>query len=163
MKRIRAIGQAIPVLLLTAKSEIDDRVAGLDAGADDYLTKPFAAAELLARVRAISRRKADCTDPVLAYHGLTLDRATYLLTYEGKSVRLGNKEYQMMEMFLLSPMQLFSTEQFMDKIWGYKSDADLNVVWVYISYLRKKMRQIGCLYEIRSKRNIGYSLGGCHD
>ncbi len=163
LKRTRAAGNAIPVLFLTAKTEIDDRVAGLDAGADDYLTKPFAAAELLARVRAITRRKADCSEPVLSYHGLTLDRATYLLSYQGKSVKLGNKEYQMMEMFLLSPAQLFSTEQFMDKIWGYESDADLNVVWVYISYLRKKLRQIGCPYEIRSNRNIGYSFGGYND
>ena len=163
LKRARSAGLTIPVLLLTAKSEIDDRVTGLDAGADDYLTKPFAAAELLARVRAIIRRRADYSDPVLDYHGLMLERATYLLTYQGESVKLGNKEFQMMEMFLLSPTQLFSTEQFMDKIWGYESDADLNVVWVYISYLRKKLRQIGCPYEIRSNRNIGYSLGGYHD
>ena len=163
LKRARAAGITLPVLFLTAKAEIDDRVAGLDAGADDYLTKPFASAELLARIRALTRRKTDCSDPVLTYEGLQLDRATYRLSYNGAEVKLGNKEFQMMETFLLSPGQIFSTEQFMDKIWGYESDADLNVVWVYISYLRKKLRSIGCPLEIRSDRNIGYSIGGTHD
>lgn len=163
LKRARASGITVPVLFLTAKAEIDDRVAGLDAGADDYLTKPFASAELLARIRAIARRKTECSDPVLTYDGLELDRATYLLSYKGAEVKLGNKEFQLMETFMLSPGHIFSTEQFMDKIWGYESDADLNVVWVYISYLRKKLRQIGCPHEIRSNRNIGYSLGGSHD
>lgn len=163
LKRARAAGITVPVLFLTAKEEIDDRVAGLDAGADDYLTKPFASAELLARIRALTRRKTDCSDPVLTYEGLQLDRATYRLSYNGAEVKLGNKEFQMMETFLLSPGQIFSTEQFMDKIWGYESDADLNVVWVYISYLRKKLRSIGCPLKIRSDRNIGYSIGGTHD
>lgn len=163
LKRVRAAGNTIPVLFLTAKTEIGDRVTGLDAGADDYLTKPFASAEMLARIRAITRRKSDCSDPVLEYHGLSLDRATYLLSYGDATVKLGNKEYQMMETFLLHPGQMYSTEQFMDKIWGYESNADLNVVWVYISYLRKKLRQIGCPYEIRSNRNIGYSFGGYDD
>ena len=163
LKRARAAGVTVPVLFLTAKAEIDDRVAGLDAGADDYLAKPFAPAELLARIRALSRRKAECSEPVLSYKGLQLDRATYTLSYNGAEVKLANKEFQMMEIFMLSPRQIFSTEQFMDKIWGFESESDLNVVWVYISYLRKKLRLIGCPIEIRSERNIGYSIGGTHD
>lgn len=106
------------------------------------------------------RRKNESSDTILTYRGLSLNRATYTLSYESTSVRLGNKEYQMMEMLMLTPGHIFSTEQMMEKIWGYDSEAELNVVWVYLSYLRRKLRQIGCPYQIQSNRGIGYSLGG---
>ncbi len=158
LKKIRAEGNDVPVLLLTAKSEIDDRVEGLDAGADDYLTKPFAMKELLARVRSVTRRKGEVTDNELTYGDLKLDRFSYTLSCGENSVRLQNKEFQMMEMLMQSPGQLFSAEQFMDKIWGYDTDTELNVVWVYISYLRKKLTNIGSTVKIAATRGVGYSL-----
>ena len=130
LKEIRKKGNDIPVILLTAKSELDDKVEGLDAGADDYLTKPFAMKELLARVRAITRRQGEVTDNILEFAGLKLDRATFEISTETDSLRLANKEFQMMEMLLTNPGQIISTEQFMDKIWGYDSETELNVVWV---------------------------------
>lgn len=158
LKKVRAEGNDIPALLLTAKSEIDDRVEGLDAGADDYLTKPFAMKELLARVRSVTRRKGEVTDNELTYGDLKLDRFSYTLSCGENSVRLQNKEFQMMEMLMQNPGQLFSAEQFMDKIWGYDTDTELNVVWVYISYLRKKLTNIGSSVKIAATRGVGYSL-----
>ena len=159
LRRIRAQGNAIPVLILTAKSEIDDRVTGLDAGADDYLTKPFSSRELLARIRAITRRQGESVaDTLLSFGNVTLDRSVYDLTGPSGRVRLGNKEYQMMEMLMMNPGQLISTDRFMDRIWGYDSDAEINVVWVYLSNLRKKLLSVGASVQIRAARGLGYSL-----
>ena len=131
---------------------------GLDAGADDYLTKPFAMKELLARVRSITRRKGEVTDNELSFGDLTLDRFSYTLSCGTESVRLQNKEFQLMEMLLKNPGQIFSADQFMDKIWGYDSDTEMSVVWVYISYLRKKLSKIGSTVKITATRGVGYSL-----
>jgi DNA-binding response OmpR family regulator len=158
VKELRKRGSNLPVLLLTAKSEIDDRVAGLDAGADDYLTKPFATKELLARIRAITRRGQDTTDSTLTFQNITLNRSTYTLSSPTGEFRLGNKEYQMLEMLMVRPGQVIPTERFMEKIWGYDSEAELNVVWVYLSYLRKKLTALDANVQIKAARNLGYSL-----
>lgn len=158
LKTIRSHGNSIPVILLTAKSEIDDRVDGLDSGADDYLTKPFSMKELLARIRAMTRRQSDTTDAILSFADLSLNRATYQIQCNDQSLRLANKEYQMLEMLMTNPGQIISVEQFMDKIWGFDSEAELNVVWVYISYLRKKLSSLGSRVRIKATRGIGYSL-----
>lgn len=158
LKRMRQAGDNTPVILLTAKSEIDDRVVGLDAGADDYLTKPFATSELLARIRAMTRRKSQTVTTYLKVGNLSLSPSNYELSAEKGSVRLANKEYQMMEMLMSNPNNLISTERFMEKIWGYDSEAEINVVWVYISYLRKKLADIGANMCIKATRGIGYSL-----
>lgn len=157
LKKIRSAGNKIPVLLLTAKSEIEDRVLGLDSGANDYLPKPFDTRELLARIRAITRSKAE-TDTKLSYGNITLDRATFELSSTTGSFRLANKEYQMMEMFMANPRHIISTERFMEKIWGYDSEAEINIVWVYISYLRKKLTALKANIQIKASRNAGYSL-----
>ena len=158
VKELRKRGSNLPVLLLTAKSEIDDRVAGLDAGADDYLTKPFATKELLARIRAITRRGQDTPDSTLTFQNITLNRSTYTLSSPTGEFRLGNKEYQMLEMLMVRPGQVIPTERFMEKIWGYDSEAELNVVWVYLSYLRKKLTALDANVQIKAARNLGYSL-----
>ncbi len=158
LKRARAEGLSLPILMLTAKSEIDDRVEGLDNGADDYLTKPFSMKELLARIRAMTRRNSDSTQSVLRFEDISLDRATYILSGSKGEFRLANKEYQMMEMFLSHPGQVFSVDQFMDKIWGYESEAETNVVWVYISYLRKKLQALDAHVQIKATRGVGYSI-----
>ena len=158
LKNVRASGNHIPIIMLTAKSEIDDRVTGLDSGADDYLTKPFSMKELLARIRAMTRRQEKTTDTVLSFGDITLDRATYQLSCDGQTIRLASREYQMLEMLMVSPGQVISVDQFMDKIWGYDSDAELNVVWVYISYLRKKLNVLGSKVSIKATRGLGYSL-----
>ena len=157
LRRLRASGNGIPVLILTAKSEIDDKVRGLDSGANYYLTKPFDSKELLAAVRAITRGERSSSSR-LTFGGVTLDRATYELSSSTGCFRLANKEYQMMEMLMSNPRQLISAERFMEKIWGYDADAEINVVWVYVSYLRKKLNTLGAKVEIRSSRNAGYSL-----
>ena len=158
LKTIRSRGNKLPVLILTAKAEIDDRVLGLDSGADDYLTKPFAAKELLARLRAITRRQSEEAAPALTFGNITLDQTKYELSSPAGSVRLGNKEYQMMEMLMRNPGQLISTEHFMEKIWGYDSEAEINVVWVFLSYLRKKLTGLEADVKIKATRNQGYSL-----
>lgn len=158
LEKIRGEGIATPVLLLTAKSEIEDRIRGLDLGADDYLPKPFAMGELLARIRAMTRRQTQFSPGVLTYGNISLNRASYELYSDKGSFRLGNKEYQMMEMLMGSPNRLISTEQFMERIWGYDSEAEINVVWVYISYLRKKLTQLGANIEIKATRGVGYML-----
>ncbi|HHU08347.1 MAG TPA: response regulator transcription factor [Clostridiaceae bacterium] len=158
VKRLRAAGNNIPILLLTARSEIEDRVIGLDSGADDYLTKPFSSRELLARIRALSRRQADVSNPILSCGNIFLNRSTYELKSAKKSLKLANKEFQIMEMLLLNPGQLISLEQFMEKIWGYDTEVETNVVWVNISNLRKKLRAISADVSIKATRNVGYAL-----
>ena len=158
LKKIRESGNTIPILMLTAKAEIDDKVLGLDSGANDYLTKPFDTKELLARIRAMTRNQAVHTNSLLRVGNITLDRASYELSSPTGSYKLANKEYQMLEMMMSNPKQLISTEHFMEKIWGFDSEAEINVVWVYISYLRRKLDALGADIQIKATRNAGYSL-----
>lgn len=158
LKTIRNESNNVPVLFLTAKSEIDDRVEGLDAGADDYLTKPFAMKELLARVRALTRRQGDIADSVLRSGNLSLNKSTFELGVANSNVRLGNKDFQMMEMLMSNEGVVISADKFMEKIWGFDSDADISVVWVYISNLRKKLAGLDSDMEIKAIRNQGYVL-----
>jgi DNA-binding response OmpR family regulator len=144
--------------MLTARSEIDDRVNGLDSGADDYMTKPFSMKELLARIRAMTRRQGETTDSILRFGDICLNRSTFQLSTGKGEIRLANKEYQMLEMLLTNPGQVISVDQFMDRIWGYDSEAELNVVWVYISYLRKKLTSLDAHVQIRATRGLGYSI-----
>lgn len=157
LQKLRAKGNLVPVLMLTAKSEVDDKVLGLDSGANDYLTKPFDTKELLARIRAMTR-SYHTVDSKLNFGNITLDRATFELSSPAGSFRLANKEFQMMEILMSNPQHLFSTERLMEKIWGYDSDTEINVVWVYISYLRKKLSVLHANIQIRATRNAGYSL-----
>ena len=146
------------MLLLTAKSEVEDKVRGLDTGANDYLTKPFATAELLARLRAMTRNQAAQTGSRLSFGNVTLGKATFELSSPHGSFRLANKEYQMIELLMRNPGQVIPTERFLEKIWGYDSDVEVNVVWVYISYLRKKLAALHADIQIKATRNTGYSL-----
>ncbi|MGN0686248.1 MAG: response regulator transcription factor [Gemmiger sp.] len=157
LRTIRKKGNLIPVLL-TAKSEVEDKVLGLDAGANDYLTKPFHSRELLARIRAMTRTRTAQADSRLKMGNVTLDRATYELSTPTGSYRLANKEFQMMEMLMSNPKNPISSERFMEKIWGYDSEAEINVVWVYISYLRKKLSVLHANIQIKAQRNAGYTL-----
>ena len=158
LRRMRQRGDSTPVLLLTAKAEIDDRVAGLDSGANDYLTKPFDMKELLARIRAMTRVLSVQPDKTISFGKVTLDCASYDLSGPGGSTKLAGKEFQMMEMLMRNPRILVSTETFMDHIWGYDSEAELNIVWVYISTLRKKLKGIEADIEIKAQRGVGYYL-----
>ena len=157
LKKIREQGNSIPVILLTAKSEIDDKVYGLDSGANDYITKPFDTKELLARIRVLTRGRR-LTDSKLQYGNITLDRASFTLSSPQGSFRLANKEFQMMDLLISNPGCLISSERFMEKIWGYETNTEINVVWVYISYLRKKLNALHADVQIRSLRNAGYTL-----
>ena len=158
LSEIRRRGIGTPVLLLTAKSEIADRVEGLNAGADDYLPKPFAMPELLARVGALVRRRGEFLPDDLKAGNVTLSRTTFELSTQSGSIRLSKKEYLMMEMLMKSREQPVSTESFMTRIWGYDSEAEVNVVWVYISYLRKKLAALGANIQISALRGRGYLL-----
>ena len=158
LKKIRAKGIFTPVIMLTAKSQLDDKVEGLDAGADDYLTKPFAMKELIARVRSITRRSGEVADNVMTFSDIELSRSTFTLKSSGGEERLANKEFQMMEMLLEHPGQVISADQFMDRIWGYDTETESNVVWVYISNLRKKLKKIGSSVNIKAARGLGYSI-----
>ncbi len=157
LRTLRARGDRIPVLMLTAKSEIDDKVLGLDSGANYYLTKPFDTKELLAAIRAITRTQTE-VDSKLAVGNITLDRSTYELASSTGSFRLANREFQMMEILMSNPHRIISAERFMEKIWGFDSEAEIHVVWVYISYLRKKLAALHADISIKASRNAGYSL-----
>ncbi len=158
LKKLRQRGNPIPVLILTAKSEIDDKVEGLDNGANDYLTKPFSTRELLSRLRAITRSHTSLGSSILRIGNLTLDQTSFELSSPSGSYRLANKEYQMMELLLMNPGQTISTERFLEKIWGYDTETELNVVWVYISYLRKKLSALNANVRIQAARNVGYRV-----
>lgn len=158
LKKVRERGSLIPILLLTAKSEVDDKVEGLDAGANDYLVKPFHSKELLARIRAITRTQTAQPDSKLKIGNVTLDRATFELSTSAGSFQLANKEFQMLEFLMSNPHQLIPSERFLERIWGYDSEAEMNVVWVYISYLRKKLSALHANVQIKATRNVGYSL-----
>lgn len=158
LKEIRKKGCTVPVIMLTAKSEIDDKVMGLDAGANDYLTKPFSSRELLARLRALTRTPQVAADNTIRVGNLTLDRGSFELYTPSGKYRLAGKEFQMIELLMATPGMLISTEKFMDKIWGIDSEADISVVWTYISFLRKKLTALEADVQIKATRNAGYSL-----
>lgn len=158
LEQLREKGIQTPILMLTAKTEIEDRILGLDLGADDYLGKPFAMGELLARVRAMSRRKPEFMPNLIEVGNISLNKENYELSNNKSSLRLGNKEFQMLEMMMNNPKRLISTEQFMERIWGYDAEAEINVVWVYISYLRKKLASLDANVKIKAVRGVGYTL-----
>lgn len=158
LRQLRADNIRTPVLLLTAKSDVSDRILGLNLGADDYLPKPFNMEELLARVRAMLRRREEYTPDVLTFGNIALDRNNYILTGEDTSFHLSKLEYQLMELLMLNHSIYFSSEKILERIWGYDTDAEVGTVWVYISYLRKKLTAMNANIDIVSKRNIGYSL-----
>ncbi len=158
LRRFRALGKQTPVLLLTAKSEIDDKVEGLDSGANDYLTKPFDTKELLARIRAMTRIQTAAVDASLSFGNVSLNQKTFVLSNAQAQFTLANKEYQVMELLMSNPGHVIATQRIFEKIWGYDSDTEINVVWVYISYLRKKLNQMQADILIKAHRNVGYSL-----
>ena len=158
LKKIRAKGINTPVLLLTAKAEIEDRIVGLDSGADDYLPKPFAMGELLARVRAMLRRREEFTPDILSYGNIKLNTANYELSTETAAFTLPKIEYQLMELLMINKGIYLSTDDILTKVWGYDAETEIGIVWVYISYLRKKLASMNSNVEIKAKRNIGYML-----
>ncbi len=159
LRRLRADGCAVPIMMLTAKAQKDDRITGFDAGADDYLPKPFEPDELLSRVRAMLRRRSDYKPSVLTFGDLSLNPESDVLSCgTGKSVRLSGREFQVMELFLRSPNMILSADKIMERVWGWDSDAEINVVWVHISNLRKKLAALGSAVTIRANRGLGYSL-----
>ena len=158
LKQLRREGVLSPVLFLTARSEVSQRVEGLDAGADDYLPKPFSTSELLARVRAMLRRKCSYLPDLLSYGGVVLNRSTYEIEYNGEVQALRGKEFQIAEMFMQQPHRIITTEQFITHIWGWDTNVDTSVVWVHISNLRKKLDALKAPLRIRFIRNAGYLL-----
>ena len=156
VRELRKRGNNVPVMMLTARSETDDKVMGLDSGADEYLTKPFIIKEFIARVKALVRRKGEYSEG-LTLGNMTLSEATHELSANG-SVRLTNKEYRLMEYLIRNKEALLSTENIMNNVWDYDSEAEINVVWVCISSLRKKMDAIGTDHVIKAMRGTGYQL-----
>ncbi len=163
VKKLREAKKNTPVLILTAKSEVEDRVEGLDSGADDYLTKPFATKELLARVRSMTRRQATFTSNELEFGNVKLNKLTFELSTKKDSFRLSNKEFQIMEMLMRNPWNVVPTENFLERIWGYDSESEINVVWVNISYLRRKLKSLDANIQIKATRNVGYTLEEVND
>lgn len=158
LERLRSEGVKTPIMMLTAKGQKDDRITGFNAGADDYLPKPFEPDELICRVRAMLRRGGTYQPTVLAFGDVTLDPGSGVLTCCGQSVRLSGREFQVMELFLRSPQVVLSADRIMERVWGWDSEAEINVVWVHISNLRKKLRSIGSHVTIRASRGLGYLL-----
>ena len=158
LERLRAEGCRTPIMMLTAKGQKDDRITGFNAGADDYLPKPFDPDELLSRVRAMLRRSEAYQPSVLSCGDVTLDPSTGLLSCGGQSLRLSGREFQVMELFLHNPRQVFSAERIMERVWGWDNEAEINVVWVNISNLRKKLKAIGSRLSLRANRGLGYAL-----
>ena len=160
LQKLRAEGLKTPIMMLTAKGEKDDRITGFDAGADDYLPKPFAADELISRVRALLRRSGGYTSTVLSYGDIKLDTAAGMLSCGSEELRLSGREFQVMELFMRQPKVLISADKLIERIWGWESDAEVNVVWVHISNLRKKLSSIGSDVTIKAVRGMGYMLEG---
>ena len=158
VRKARAAGSQVPVIMLTAMGEVEDRINGLDAGADDYLAKPFDGGELLARIRALLRRHESYSPDIVTYGDLTLNRSTFALSCHEKSVSLSNKAFQMMEMLMLSPGRIISVDEFMQHIWGWDSESEINVVWVNISTLRKQLSAMSSETAIKVVRGAGYRL-----
>lgn len=158
LRQLRASGVTTPALFLTARGEVSQRVEGLDAGADDYLPKPFATSELLARVRAMLRRKDNYMPDLLEFHGVRLNRSTYQIVYGGAAKALSGKEFQIMEMLMQNPGSILSTDRLLMHIWGWDSNVDTSVVWVHVSNLRKKLCAVHAPVEIRFLRGAGYLL-----
>ena len=158
LERLRKQGNSTPCLILTARDAVPDRIAGLNAGADDYLPKPFDTGELMARIRAMLRRNAVFTPDTVRFSDLVLDRSGMELQCRGRSVRLSSKSFQLMELLMVQPHTVHSISSIMDQVWGWDSDAEINVVWVNISSLRRKIEELGAHVEIRVSRGIGYSL-----
>jgi DNA-binding response OmpR family regulator len=164
LRRLRADGNKTPIMMLTAKAQKDDRITGFDAGADDYLPKPFEADELLSRVRAILRRREEYKPSVLTFGDISLNPdSDMLLCNTGKSVRLSGREFQVMELFMRSPKTVLSADRIMERVWGWDSDAEINVVWVHISNLRKKLKAVGSASTIKVNRGLGYILEAEND
>jgi len=163
LKKLRENGNNTPVMLLTAKGETDDRITGFDSGADDYLPKPFNMRELLSRVRAMLRRKEEFTPDILTIGNISLNMGSYVLSCGDNSVVLPKIEYQLLELLILNKGVCLSSENILIKLWGYDTDSDVGIVWVYISYLRKKLESIGANVSIRAKRNIGYTIEADND
>lgn len=158
LKRLRSEGCRTPILLLTAKTEIEDQIQGLDLGADDYLPKPFSMNLLLARVRAMLRRRKEFTPNILTCGNISLNQQNYTLSGNGQSFVLPKLEYQLMELLMLNKGIYLSTEDLLVKVWGYDTEAELGTVWVYISYLRKRLTALNANVTIAVKRNVGYML-----
>lgn len=158
LKKLRQSGITTPALFLTARTEVYQRVEGLDAGADDYLPKPFSTPELLARVRAMLRRKDNYTPDLLTFHDTVLNRSTYELSCQGRTQILSGKEFQVMEVLMQKPGMIVPTEEFMTHIWGWNTSVDTSVVWVHISNIRRKIGKIGAQVRIRFVRGAGYVL-----
>ncbi|MDO4272608.1 MAG: response regulator transcription factor [Eubacteriales bacterium] len=158
LHKLREQGITTPALFLTARTSISQRVEGLDAGADDYLPKPFSTDELLARVRAMLRRRDSFVPDLLEYGSLILNRSTYELNYQKKTVSLSGKEFQVLEMLMENPRVIVTAEQLMTKIWGWNTAVDTSVVWVHISNLRKKITTLSAPVRIRFQRGVGYTL-----
>ena len=158
LKTVRKNNNHVPILLLTAKHQIEDKVEGLDAGANDYLTKPFDFRELLARLRCIMRVPEVQNSNTLRIGNVTLDDVTCVLSTPLGSYQLANKEFQMMKLFMSSPGQIISADRFLEKIWDMDSSAEMNTVWTYVSYLRRKLEAISANVQITTKRNLGYAL-----
>lgn len=158
LKRLREEGITVPTLFLTARTQIEQRVEGLDVGADDYISKPFAPMELLARVRAMLRRMDNYVPDLLEYCGVVLNRSNYEISYDEKVQILSGKEYQIMEILMIKPRNIITTEHFMTRIWGWDTMVDTSVVWVHVSNLRKKLAAIAAPVEIRFMRGAGYML-----
>ena len=158
LQTLRQSGVTTPALFLTARTEVEQRVEGLDAGADDYLPKPFSTAELLARVRAMLRRKDTYLPDLLALGEVTLNRSTYQLCWQDRVQALSGKEFQILEMLMQAPGSIFTTERFITHLWGWDATVDTSVVWVHISNLRKKINALGAPLDIRFVRGVGYTL-----
>lgn len=159
LKMLRKKGIDTPILLLSAKSEISDKIEGLNTGADDYITKPFSTEELLARIRALLRRKEKFTGDTLFFGDITLDRDSFELVKGERRISLGKKEFQILEMLMLNMGKSIDKEKFIEKIWGYDTEAEYNTIEVYVSFLRKKLCAVDSKTEIKSLRGIGYTLG----
>ena len=158
LRALRRDGISTPIMMLTAKGQKDDRITGFNAGADDYLPKPFEPDELICRVRAMLRRSGEYRPTVLTFGDAALDCSTGMLSCAGQSVRLSGREFQVMELFLRAPKVVLSAERILERVWGWDSDAEINVVWVHISNLRKKLKGIGSRVTIRANRGLGYVL-----